>query len=151
MQFSREQTSCFLLFIQLLPSAYHSFSVFIETPALKSLSNVARNTRIVKECLGASVSHLSGCHLPLSSWPSHGNSSYLRSMFCSTARLTWPTMDRKRTSQLLQNIISITVAMIIGNCVMGRRENNAMAADPLGREDYYRLSLSMSKSCEVQK
>ena len=40
-----------------------------------------------------------------------------------TARLTWPSMDRKRTNLLLglvRNIISITVAMLTGYCVMDR-------------------------------
>ena len=41
----------------------------------------------------------------------------------STAGLTWPLKDRRRTSQLLgfdRDIISNTVAMLTGNCVMGK-------------------------------
>lgn len=51
------------------------------------------------------------------------NLSWVNEESCSTARLTWPLMDRRRTNQLLglgRGIISITVAMLTGHCVMGR-------------------------------
>ena len=52
------------------------------------------------------------------------NLVWINEKFCSTARLTWPVIDRKRTSQLLgldRDIISATVSMLAGHCVMSRQ------------------------------
>ena len=51
------------------------------------------------------------------------NLSWVNEESCSTARLTWPLMDRRCTNQLLGldcDFISTTVAMLTGYCVMGR-------------------------------
>ena len=53
----------------------------------------------------------------------NANLSWVNIESASTARLTWPLMGRKRTNQLLglgRDIISTTVAMFTGHCVMGR-------------------------------
>ena len=51
------------------------------------------------------------------------NLSCINEESCYTAGLTSPSMDKMRTNHLLgldRNIISITVAMLTGHCVMGR-------------------------------
>ena len=56
------------------------------------------------------------------------NLSLFNEESCSTSRLAWPSMDGRRTNQLLgfgRNFISITVAMFTGHCVMETH------ADPL--------------------
>ena len=48
---------------------------------------------------------------------------------CSTAIITWPLMDRRHTNQLLNfgtDVISTTVAMLTGYCVMGRHAERMM-------------------------
>ena len=54
-----------------------------------------------------------------SSWP------YAGPMQSSASPLDWPLMDRRRTNQLIElgrDIISTTVVMITGHCVMGRHK-----------------------------
>ena len=51
------------------------------------------------------------------------NLSWINEVSCSTAGITWPLMDRRRTNQLFgfgRNIISITVTMLTNHCVVGR-------------------------------
>ena len=53
------------------------------------------------------------------------NLSWANEESCSTARLIRLLMDRRCTNQLLgfgRDIISITVAMVTGHCVMGRHK-----------------------------
>ena len=53
----------------------------------------------------------------------NANQSFLNEEPCFTARLNWPLMDRRRTNQLLslgRDVISKTVAVVTGHCVMGR-------------------------------
>ena len=49
------------------------------------------------------------------------NLSWVNEESCSIARLIWPSIDKRRTNQLLglgRNVISITVAMLTRLCVM---------------------------------
>ena len=49
--------------------------------------------------------------------------SWINEESCSTARLTWFLMDRRRTNQLLglgRDVISTTMAVLTGHLVMGR-------------------------------
>ena len=51
------------------------------------------------------------------------NLTWVNEESCSTARLTWPKMDRRRTNRLLglgRDVISTTVAVLTGHCRMGR-------------------------------
>ena len=53
----------------------------------------------------------------------NANLPWFNEKSCSTVRLPWPSMDRARNKQILildSNVISITVAMLKGYCVMGR-------------------------------
>ena len=50
------------------------------------------------------------------------NLSWINEDSCSTARLSWPSMNKSCTNQLLglgRNIISITLTILTGHCVMG--------------------------------
>ena len=51
------------------------------------------------------------------------NLSWVNEESCTIARCIWPLMDKRRTNQLLglsRDIISITMGVLTGHCVMGR-------------------------------
>ena len=113
---------------------------FDSQAAIRFLSNVVNNSRVVREC--RRCLHLLSERFGVTLVPEHSsrlgditvkltiarnffrdaNLSWVNEETCSTARLTWPSMDRRSTNQLRRvgrYIISITMTVLTGDCVIG--------------------------------